>query len=151
VLPAAFYARRNLLGALEWARFSFSGWVNEWHPARRALQWLLLSLQANPVFPLLLLAGLFAIIRRLRRGSPGFDGRIWDRLALLAAVQIVIVLAVFTASTQQNFRLLLPLEPYFALVLIWIVHQIGIQWVSRVLTGVFVLQLILVQILDFEF
>ena len=144
---------RNAVAALAWASFSsryvFGGdAAGYW--GKLALWTILLLyglfLWILPAVVTAVLVG-WAFLRYVKsRQTAGHD---YALLIVGAILQITFVIIVFSLSAQQNYRYILPLMPYLAFVLAWAVLAIGRTWSRVLVTGLFLFQFLVFNLIYF--
>jgi hypothetical protein len=82
----------------------------------------------------------FSVLSHLIRGNT--VTKHFTRCSAVAALQVVLVLAVFSLSPTKDTRYLLPLLPYVALLICWGVAQINKPILTSLVTLLFSLQLL---------
>jgi hypothetical protein len=71
------------------------------------------------------------------------------RVALLALLQVALLLVILASSQQQVFRYVLPFAGYVSVLVTWSVFQIDRKWATGAVAGVFLLQLAFVNASEF--
>lgn len=119
--------------------------------AARLLDWLHAALGSYfvpPVAVVLLLIVILAAVARARRHDVRISVRqlgFFDLCAAAAALQILGVLGVFSQQVLTDWRFLLPLLPYPALLVAWVSYRLNVAWLPRLLLVVLLVQWFVVQ------
>lgn len=138
---------KNFSAIAQFAAQSSSGAVAELYGTKdtflnKVIYWLG-AIQSNFFFPgVIVLAGLIFIVG-LWQYFFKLDSKLshFDRCAVVSIMHIGITIGVLSLSINQENRYLLPLAPYFALLIAWSLNQINQPMITSVTILVFTLQL----------